>query len=483
MKWCVYSTLLIITVLSSSAAAQTTLSFWWSQESGADQAFLEAQLQEFEAANPNIQVELQVLAQDQYLNALNLAFRGNTPPDVFRAGGFSSPRLEGYIDLGWLLPLNEYITDEVTTQYPPNTLIEGTVIFDGQIYSLPYFYTGLNNMAFLYYNKRIFEEAGLTAPPRTWDEVRDYARRITEAGQGRYWGWAMQPSDPPATYAGYLATAAADGFVGEPHPALDYSSGRYNATHPSQVAAVEFLRALNLEDQAVIPGWESLDFNTMQDTFAQGRVGMILGFAAYAGNFATTYGMTEEDFGIAPMPTQTGEFVTRLPRGAPVGWFAVSSRTENPEAAAKLFAFVNSQEFYEANARERGHVPPLDLSAETLSALNFTFPALIEITNAEGVLRPDPLLRNSDWDAVLANFEAPQPQLYEIHAQYITGQIDDYLSAANQYDENWNAELDRAIAEAKDEGASVCSEVLVFSSFDGVTDFTNEDYEALPACE
>ncbi|WP_102124699.1 ABC transporter substrate-binding protein [Deinococcus planocerae] len=475
--------MLLTTALLGQAAAKTTLNFWWSQESAEDKAFLDARIAEFEKANPDIDVRLQVLPADQYLNAVNLAFRGGNPPDVFRAGGFSAPRLEDYAALGWLLPLNNLRSNSLITRYPSNTIAEGTVIFGGKMYSVPYFRTGVNNMAFLYYNKKIFAEAGLSAPPRTWNEVRAYARKITETGKGRYFGWAMQPKSPPSTYGGYLSTVARRGFVGEPHPALDYTTGRYNAEHPGQVAAVEFLRKLNLEDKAVIPGWESLDFNTLQDTFAQGRVGMMLGFAAYAGTFSTRYNMKESDFGIAPMPTETGKYLTRLPKGPPVGWFAISARTKAPKEAYKLFDFLNSEPFSLANAQERGHAPPLRLPTATLARLNFTIPAQIAVTNTEGVLRPDPRLRSPDWVKVLANFKPPQPQLYEIHAQYINGQISNYLDAAKKYDAAWNAELDRAIAAAQKDGAKVCRELLIFPNYTATRDFGSRDYAALPKCK
>lgn len=58
---------------------------------------------------------------------------------------------------------------------------------DGKLYALP----ALAFVDWIYYRADWFEEAGITAPPRTWDEFRQIARAITDPGRDRY-GFGMR---------------------------------------------------------------------------------------------------------------------------------------------------------------------------------------------------------------------------------------------------------------------------------------------------
>ena len=78
---------------------------------------------------------------------------------------------------GWIVPLtglpkvDEYMADL------PQGIIE-QMSFEGEVYGLPY-YSG--NSVFVY-NERILKQAGINAPPKTWDELMDQAKTIKQKG-------------------------------------------------------------------------------------------------------------------------------------------------------------------------------------------------------------------------------------------------------------------------------------------------------------
>lgn len=83
----------------------------------------------------------------------------------------------GYVENGYIIPLNEYITDDEINQYVPAAITAGS--WQGSFYAAP-----LNNSAqALYFNKGLLDEAGIEVPAAdpenrlTWDDVVDMATK------------------------------------------------------------------------------------------------------------------------------------------------------------------------------------------------------------------------------------------------------------------------------------------------------------------
>lgn len=79
---------------------------------------------------------------------------------------------------GWIIPVEDYfpeIRDYAEDMFP---FALEAMSFDGKIYGLPY----ATSVFYFVYNERILEEAGITAPPTTWDELTQQALQIKAAG-------------------------------------------------------------------------------------------------------------------------------------------------------------------------------------------------------------------------------------------------------------------------------------------------------------
>lgn len=164
----------IITFTSCIPAKQTqnniitvTLSGWSNLN---EKELLQQVLQDFEAKHPRIKVQYDVIA-DQYMDVLKTRLIGDTAADVFYLDAFAAPEI---MLPGVLEPLDNYIQNNFNlADFNPKFL----KVFqqNGKIYGLPKDFSTLS----LFYNKKAFEAAGLSQPPKTWEELRTDAKKLT----------------------------------------------------------------------------------------------------------------------------------------------------------------------------------------------------------------------------------------------------------------------------------------------------------------
>jgi multiple sugar transport system substrate-binding protein len=90
---------------------------------------------------------------------------------------------------------NDYIAD-LSERFPPSereaylpAAIEANT-YEGRIYGVP-FYT---DAGMLYYRRDLLEDAGFSEPPKTWDELKEVARRVRRDSRVRY-GFVFQGAD------------------------------------------------------------------------------------------------------------------------------------------------------------------------------------------------------------------------------------------------------------------------------------------------
>lgn len=125
----------------------------------------------------------------QYHDTMTAQFVAETGPDVMYA---SDHWLQEWASAGWLVPLKEVFpadeVDELSADMFPFTLQGMT--YQDEIYGLPYY---SDPIAFVY-NTRMYEEAGIAEPPKSWEEVLEHARTLKEADVLEYplgFGWSQ----------------------------------------------------------------------------------------------------------------------------------------------------------------------------------------------------------------------------------------------------------------------------------------------------
>jgi multiple sugar transport system substrate-binding protein len=189
MKKLVFCLLIILLGVNiGGAIAQDTTSIsilageWWFADedpatvSGMSYgAELMAQYQE---EHPEIEFEIQGVPFPDLDTTQLAAMEAQQGPDIMIV---NSVTVGSFIDRGYLIPMNPMIEANGldTDIFFPGMM--SSAVFDDQIFGLP-IDTGTR---LLYYNKAMFEEAGLE-PPTTWDEVLPLAEEFTDPDQGIY---------------------------------------------------------------------------------------------------------------------------------------------------------------------------------------------------------------------------------------------------------------------------------------------------------
>jgi multiple sugar transport system substrate-binding protein len=149
-------------------AEKVTFSFW----SGVTdtEAFFQEVIADFQNENPNVEIEFQVLPIANFDQKLAVAVPSGSAANLLDILNWTAYR---------------YAEDFFVTNPPEvEALVKKTIVpqyisdlvWDSGMIGLPFsFYNEI-----LYWNKRMFAEAGLTAPPDTYDELIDYAKKLTK---------------------------------------------------------------------------------------------------------------------------------------------------------------------------------------------------------------------------------------------------------------------------------------------------------------
>ncbi|MED4015974.1 ABC transporter substrate-binding protein [Sutcliffiella cohnii] len=155
---------------STDGQVEITLAGWGGNPS--ETRLLKEALEAFEEKHPNIKVKHEVIS-DQYMDVMKTRLIGGEAPDVFYLDAFEAPAL---IETGVLEPLDQYVTDEFNVEDFEKPMLEAFQK-DGVTYGFPKDYSTLA----LFYNKTMFEEAGVEVPT-TWDELEEASKALTNDG-------------------------------------------------------------------------------------------------------------------------------------------------------------------------------------------------------------------------------------------------------------------------------------------------------------
>lgn len=151
---------------SSDEKVSIKMQIAWASDSGRGQA-IQAVIDEFEKQNPNINVEM--VGSTQGNQKLLTQILSGKAPEVLQIS---------YRDLIGLAPQDAFVdlTDELIDQkdnYYEQSWNQAVV--NDKVFGLPW----LGHTIQLVYNKDLFEKAGITEAPTTWEELYEDAKKLT----------------------------------------------------------------------------------------------------------------------------------------------------------------------------------------------------------------------------------------------------------------------------------------------------------------
>ncbi|MGL4651013.1 MAG: ABC transporter substrate-binding protein [Caldilineaceae bacterium] len=274
-------------------------------------------IEAFEAANPDIQVQLEPVGSGDYYARILTQIAAGDPPDLLQIGDDAVPM---FVNRGAFLPLDDFITGDFpldTSIYLPGMLSPGQI--DGSQYLLPKDYSSLA----VYYNKALFDAAGLPYPQDgwTWEEFIETAKALTVTdANGEVTQWGVQLPGPWTTGFEAWVAQAGGSLISE-----DGASFVGFMDSPEVAAAVQMYSDLYHVHKVAPPPADMNSFGGGNAEFDNGAAAMRI-FGRWPQS-----GMLENpaiDLGVVGLPVGAE-------RASVLFWggFGISALSEHPEAA------------------------------------------------------------------------------------------------------------------------------------------------------
>jgi multiple sugar transport system substrate-binding protein len=235
-----------------------------------------------------VKVDLQVIDWNSIDQQVTTMIQNNQPPDVLNLNSFSS-----YARDGLLYSADEVLSAQTRADFLPSFAQGGE--FRGTLYGFPI----LASARAFFYNKQLLAKAGVTAPPRTWNELVAAATKIRDSGPGLI-GYALPlgPEEAQAEWSIWMWNNGGDWKTGD----------RWTINSDRNVQTLQFLADLANRHRVtqVNPGKTNRTDGAFQ-LFKDGKVGMVIGFSPLAAQLDAE---GKVDYGVTAMPTNADAPVT-----------------------------------------------------------------------------------------------------------------------------------------------------------------------------
>ncbi len=277
-----------------------------------DARLIQPVIDEFEKQNPGVRIRNEQISWRNGLDKIVAAIANQRAPDICELG---STWMGRFMAEGALADVTGYFND-----LKPDYLMWEPAPFNGRLYGLPW----LIGPRVLFYNRRLFREAGLDPekPPGTGEERLDAARRIHRPGDGIY-GFGMNTGEGHVLYKKFMP------LVWGRHGKIFDEDGNFVFTGRQTREALEYYRILRQFSYC-----EKQDL--LDETFRLGRLGLNI---SGPWNFARYKSAAGNDFAVAlmPKPVEKEGFSASFLGGQ---MLVILKKCRNPSIAASFIRFL-----------------------------------------------------------------------------------------------------------------------------------------------
>jgi multiple sugar transport system substrate-binding protein len=322
------------------------LSLWQSINPPANRDVFEKLVDKFNQTHTDIQVESIFIGQPQLPKILT-AVVGNAPPDILSF----DPQLTGqFVELGAILPLEKWLDKlPLKSEISPNLWEQ--LKLNAHLWSIPLYTSNLG----IFYRPKLFQAAGITQTPKTWEELRQVAKKLT-IDRNR--------DNRPEQYGILLPLGKEEWAVFSWFPFLLSAGGevvtnnRPNLTNPGAIAALKFWQDLVKDGSAILSAPER---GYEEDAFIAGRVAMQI-------TGPWTYIMKSNvDYQVFPIPASV-QHATVTATG---NLYLMKTTPAREQAALKFLEYVLSEGFQTEWSIGTGFLPVNLKSAQSQAYQEF----------------------------------------------------------------------------------------------------------------
>ncbi|MFC8191936.1 ABC transporter substrate-binding protein [Cellulomonas sp. NPDC057328] len=314
-----------------SGGGDVTLTYWASNQGTSldnDREVLTPVLEDF-TEQTGIAVDLEVIGWSDLQTRIQTAVTSGQAPDVVNIGNTWAVSLQA---TGAFLPFDDAAMETIggADKFVETALetggAEGTDPTSVPLYGLAYG---------LYYNRAMFEQAGLQ-PPTTWEEMVSAAQALTDPDAGVY-GMALA--------AGSYTENNHFAFINATQNGAELFDDDGNPTFTEDGVVDGIVRYLDLmqSDDVVNPSNAQYDNASLAVAdFATGKAAMILN-QNNANATIEANGMSPDQYGVVPFPAPADAPSDVASHVAGIN-MSVFANTEHPDEALQLVAHMTSQE-------------------------------------------------------------------------------------------------------------------------------------------
>ncbi|MFF2040220.1 extracellular solute-binding protein [Kitasatospora sp. NPDC058170] len=273
----------------------------------------------FEAANPGIRIDVEVTSWTDIGKRVDDLVGSGKSPDLLQTGGFADQAAAER-----LYPAADVLSLETQANIMESFSHAGQVL--GTQFGIPF----VSSSRVLFYNKAIFQKAGITQPPATWNELKQAAEKIKAKVPGvTPYGLPLGPEEAPAE--SMLWTLSGGGSLSD-------DVGNYTIDSPQNQATFGWLRSNLVSTGLTYPDPGKMNRTPVFTDFAAGKVAMLNGHPtllrmASAGKI---------DFGTAAIPRKDG-----LARTGSLGvadWMMAFKANGHKNEIKKFLSFVYTKD-------------------------------------------------------------------------------------------------------------------------------------------
>ena len=162
---------------AEAPAEKVTITWWHITTKDPGLSDWQKMADDYMVANPNVNIEITVLENEAFKTKLTTVMQSGEVPDIFQSWGGGT--LKEQIDAGLLKDITADLDADNGAwrdTFAPGAL--AVFSSDGKNFGVPWDM----GMVGWWYNKDLFDEAGITAPPQTWSEFLTDIQKLKDAG-------------------------------------------------------------------------------------------------------------------------------------------------------------------------------------------------------------------------------------------------------------------------------------------------------------
>lgn len=360
------------------AAGSTTLNLMVASYSDNTKAEWQQIIKDFQAKNSDIKVNLDVESWDNINSVIKTRIQANQQPDILNIDAFA-----GFASDDLLYPAKDVVSAKTLADFQPSFVKNASI--NGTQYGLPF----IASARALFYNKDMFQKAGITNPPTTWAEFETDAAKLKAAGVTAY-GMPLGKEEAQAETAIWFY-GGGGGYGDAKKLTIDSSE--------NVGAATEMQKIINAGWTQANPG--STDRTPLLNVFMQGQIGMQVGLPPIVGQIKAKNPSLQ--YGIAPIPTKDG---SKFTLGVADHLMAFKNKVDKKAAITKFLDYFYTPAVYAKWVTEEGFLPTTKSGASAMASNTAIKPFLDLLPDAKFYPSTNP-----NWSAAQGAIQAQIGQL------------------------------------------------------------------------